>query len=134
MARKLKEASAGVGDNDARAAIIRQAADEILDLEKDKAEISAKISKVKQRVKGEGIKLREFNTALRIYALSAEDRNASLAGIKIAFDALELGSQGELFPVTAEPEADNVEAVQEAPPYDVQVAGPGTVHVMDRSA
>lgn len=99
MAKNLKNANiVSIGHNSDHNRIIKEAADEIIKLKAERAEIQAQITQAKGQVKGAGIKLTDFNVALRMYELEAEDRNESMNGIKICFEALGIGDQGELFP------------------------------------
>lgn len=105
MARKLK------ADDDGHATrnhnvqeikdTIREVANEVISLKAEKAEIQAQITEAKSRLKGKGIKMADFNAALRLYELDAEDRNESIDSLKLAFEALEIGGQGDLFPEPA---------------------------------
>ena len=78
--------------------IIASAAGRIIKLNAEKAEIQAQITEVRGEVKGAGIKMADFNAALRLYELNAEDRNAALDNLRLCFEALQLGGQGSLFP------------------------------------
>lgn len=87
-------------------AIIRDAAREIIGLLEEKATIQAAITEARGRVKGH-IKMADFNVALRMYELEGDDRAASLDGLRLAFEALEIGGQGSLFPEAAPPAGSN---------------------------
>ena len=86
--------------NNART-VIKSAADRIMRLKSEKAEIQAQITEVKSEVKAVGVKMTDFNAALRLYELEAEDRNESLDNLRICFQALGVGEQGQLFPAVA---------------------------------
>lgn len=110
MARKLK-----ANDEDGRATrnhnvkeiktAIREVANEVIGLKAERAEIQSQITEAKSRLKGLGIKMADFNAALRLYELETEDRNESIDNLRLAFEALELGGQGGLFPVPAAAES-----------------------------
>ncbi|WP_425404603.1 hypothetical protein [Hwanghaeella sp.] len=76
---------------------IAAVANEIVSLEAKKAEIQSEITEAKARVKGLGIKMADFNAALRLYKLSDEDRNSSIDGLRTCLEAMGIGAQGELF-------------------------------------
>lgn len=80
--------------------VIRAAAQELIRLKAERAEIGEQMKEVRGRVKGL-IKMADFNVALRLYELEGEDRSTALDGMRLAFDALAIGQQGELFPATA---------------------------------
>ena len=88
---------------------IRKAAQRIIKLKAEKAEIQAVINEVKSEVKSQGIKLTDFNIALRVYELEGDDRNETLDNLRICFEALGLGHQSEMFPEkpAAQPAAGN---------------------------
>lgn len=79
---------------------IKEAADKIIRLKAERSEVQAQITKVRAEVKSLGIKAVDFNAALRLYELDHEDRNESIDNIRIAFDALGIGGQGNMFPET----------------------------------
>lgn len=104
MARKLKPGDGHATKNHNSANIktaIKEVADIVIVLKAEKAEIQARITEAKSRIKGFGLKMADFNAALRLYELEAEDRDESIDNLKIAFEALGLGSQGDLFPEPA---------------------------------
>lgn len=99
------------GDNSAGIkSIIRSAADRILRLQEEIGELRAQITEVRSEVKGAGIKMADFNAALRLYRMEIENRNESLDNIRMCFDALGLGGQGELFPAGKQPKPANESA------------------------
>jgi len=79
----------------ARAAAIRKAIREITKLEKERSAISEQIASVKETmVRGDlGMKISDFNAALRVYRLEGEDRAQFLDTLKETFDALGEGDQ-----------------------------------------
>jgi hypothetical protein len=82
---------------------ISSAARTILSLEAEKAAVNARITKQKARVKSLGIKLTDFNAALRLFRLEDKDRVESVRNLKVCFDAMKIGHQTELFPDTVAP-------------------------------
>lgn len=80
---------------------IREVANEVISLKAERNEIQAQITEAKGRLKSKGIKMADFNAALRLYELDAEDRNESIDNLRLAFEALSLGGQGDLFPERA---------------------------------
>lgn len=109
MARKLNADDDGRATKDHNVAEIKQTikevAAEVISLKAEKAEIQAQITEAKGRLKGKGIKMADFNAALRLYELDIEDRNESIDNLRLVFEALEIGGQGDLFPAAAEVEA-----------------------------
>lgn len=105
MAEKLKPNGEGQATKDHNSAevkqVIKEVADEVIALKAERSEINAKITKARGRLKSLGVKMLDFNAALRLYELEAEDRNESLTAIKLAFEALGIGAQGDLFPEPA---------------------------------
>lgn len=107
MARKLKPDDDGHATRNHNAAeikkTVREVAGVVINLKAERGEIQAQITEAKARLKAFGIKMVDFNAALRLYELEAEDRNESIDNIKIMFEALEIGGQGDMFPEPAAP-------------------------------
>ena len=82
--------------------IIASTAANILRLKEEKATIQAAITEQRAKVKALGIKAVDFNAALRLYELEASERDESIDNLRLCFEALGFGGQGEMFP---EPEA-----------------------------
>ena len=78
-----------------RAETIRKACRQITELEEQRKEIGAAISNVKNTlVKGDlGMKLADFNFALRLYKLEGDDRDELFDTLKETFEALGVGEQ-----------------------------------------
>ena len=74
-----------------RAAIVSEVVANIIRLKGEKAEIQAQITEQRGRVKSLGLKAIDFNVALRLYELEAEDRNSSLDSIRECCEALGIG-------------------------------------------
>lgn len=70
----------------------------VIELLGQRKAIQERINEAKGRLKARGIKMTDFNVALRLAQLEAEDRAKSLEGLKVCFVALEIGGQGDLFP------------------------------------
>ena len=113
MAKKLNGGDAadpGLGHN---ATDIKRdlmlAAQEIARIDEQIAELRAAKNEIKQaKVKAHGVKLADFNTVARWRKLENEDRNQTLDNIRLCCEALEIGTQGDLFPTptaTAKAEA-----------------------------
>lgn len=100
MSKKDTSSNQPVDLSNART-IIKSAADRIIRLKSERAEIQASITEIKAEVKALGIKMTDFNAALRWYELEAEDRNESLDNLRMCFQALGIGEQGQLFPAVA---------------------------------
>lgn len=79
----------------ARADTIRSACREITELEAERKSIGKEISSIKQKkVKGDlGMKIADFNVALRLYGLEAEDRDEFFDSLRETFGALGVGAQ-----------------------------------------
>lgn len=78
--------------------IIKSAAMRVINLKAERKSISADINEVKSEVKALGFKLTDFNAALRIYELEENERNETIDGLRVMFEALGIGGQGEMFP------------------------------------
>jgi ribosome modulation factor len=76
-----------------RAKIMREAAAEIIRLKAQKASIQEQIAEQRGRIKSLDIKAIDFNVAMRLMELEAEDRDKSLDGLREAFEALGVGQQ-----------------------------------------
>lgn len=77
---------------------IRSVVSEIVKLKAERSEINEQITEARARVKAFGIKMTDLNVAIRLYELEAEDRNESIDHLKICFEALGIGGQGDMFP------------------------------------
>lgn len=86
------ERSANIGHNSKeRASIITDAVRKIIGLKAERQTINEQINEERARVKVLGMKMIDFNVALRLYELEVEDRNASLDSIREACEALGMG-------------------------------------------
>ena len=79
----------------ARRDVIRSVCREVVTLEKKRDEINAEIGAVKQKkIKGDlGMKIGDFNAALRVYRLEDDDRDQFLDTMRETFSALGVGKQ-----------------------------------------
>lgn len=79
----------------ARADTIRTACRQITELEAERSGIGESIREIKQKlVKGDlGMKLADFNAALRLYRLESDDRNEFFDTLRETFAALGIGEQ-----------------------------------------
>lgn len=79
----------------ARAATIRKVCAEVTALELECASIREEIRKIKQtKIKGDlGMKLSDFNAALRLYSLEDKDRDEYFDTLRETFEALQKGAQ-----------------------------------------
>ena len=79
----------------ARRGIIKRAMKQIVDLEAQRKEIGESIRTVKQKlIKGDlGMKIGDFNAALRLYQLEGEDRDVFFDTLRETFEALGAGDQ-----------------------------------------
>jgi uncharacterized protein (UPF0335 family) len=87
--------SGTVYDAKERAKLIKNACERITTLTAEKKALGDEISSIKNElVKGKlGMKVADFNAALRLYNLEGDDRDAMLATVHETFDALGLGGQ-----------------------------------------
>jgi hypothetical protein len=82
---------------------VRSVVKNVLRLKEQVKELSAEIRGEKLKVKGLGIKMTDFNVAMRLHELEGDDRDEALFGIQSCCKALNVGQQGSLFPeATAE--------------------------------
>lgn len=81
---------------------IKATAATVIELKAERAAIQEQITEAKATVKAKGIKMADFNAALRLYELEQEDRNEALTNLKLCFEALQIGAQGDLFPSDAQ--------------------------------
>ena len=97
MSKKKDELVTQIGHNVAELeGIVREVAGEVTELLAQRSEIQAKITEAKAKIRAKGIKLTDFNTALRLYRLEAEDRQDSIDNLRLCFAALKV-AQGDLF-------------------------------------
>lgn len=82
--------------------IIAEAAANIIRLKAERAAIQEAIAEERDKVKSLSIKMTDFNVALRLYELEIEERNESIDGLRLCFEALSVGGQGDLFPADDE--------------------------------
>jgi hypothetical protein len=102
MARGNGNGEAGIGHNSGtvhdakeRAALIQDACRRITNLTEERAGLSQDISDIKNEiVKGKlGMKISDFNAALRLYNLEGDARDDMLSTVQECFDALGVGGQ-----------------------------------------
>lgn len=101
MARRKTNTEDGQGDNlseNEKRRIIKQAADEIIRLKGERSEIQEAMTAQRAKVKALNVKMTDFNVALRMRELEAEDREQSIDGLRLCFESLDIGQQGDLFP------------------------------------
>lgn len=102
MAKRLNEKSENGTDRThnlgEQKKIIAEAALGIIRLKAERAAIQEAIGEQRAKVKALGIRMTDFNAALRLYELEADERDQSLDGLRLCFEALGLGEQGSLFP------------------------------------
>ncbi len=79
----------------ARKAIINEVIREVTELEEQRKKISQEINALKHtKIKGDlNMKIADFNAALRIYKLEAEDRDEFLDTLQETFEALGINGQ-----------------------------------------
>lgn len=121
MAKRLKpgeDPDALAGSLTDKKKIIAEAARDIIALELERKGVGERISEVRGRIKSAGILQADFNAALRLFKLEGDERSQSMDGLRVCFEALALGGQGELFPGATPP------AGEAKPTVAVEVKGP----------
>jgi len=91
-------------DNANTHAILRAAAAEIIRLKGERKAVNEEITACRAKVKALGVRQIDFNVAIRLHELAAEDRSESLANLRACFAALDIGQQGDLFPAPPVPD------------------------------
>lgn len=94
-----EEPSQQTSNSASRAGIIKKTIRKINALEAERKLVGAQITEIKQRViKGDlGMKISDFNAALRLYGLEDEDRATYLDTLRETFEALGIGGQLSMF-------------------------------------
>lgn len=106
-----------------RAETIRRACREITSLEASRKSISQDIASLKQTlVKGElGMKIADFNVALRLYQLEGEDRDTLFDTLRETFEALGVGQQlGFLDALAEQKEEERANGLADPNGYDAE--------------
>ncbi len=107
-------------------------------LEAERKTITDEISNIKQtRIKGDlGMKIADFNAAMRLHKLEGDDRDQMLTTLQETFDALGVGEQLDFVAAmerTATPPSDGTD--EPAPPDNVtRMSGAGTMPEVGASA
>lgn len=91
----LTEGASAAANATNRRKIITDTIREIIELEGQRKDISDEIRELKTiRIKGHlGMKISDFNAALRLYKLEGDDRTEFLSTLRETFEALGLGEQ-----------------------------------------
>ena len=108
-----------------RAGIIKKTIRRIANLEAERKAVGAQITEIKQTViKGDlGMKISDFNAALRLYGLEDEDRATYLDTLRETFEALGIGGQLSMF--GTEPDVvDEQDVHDHRPPPETEDAFP----------
>jgi hypothetical protein len=99
MAKSVDDAGPPKGHNlNELKKIIREVATVDLDLKARIKKLRAEGSEARARLKEHGIKIADYRAALRYYELEGDDRDEALDGLRLAFLALKIGVQADLFP------------------------------------
>ncbi len=96
LAERLDDdAPAQISNSAARADTIRDAIRELASLEAERKSISEQIREIKQiKIKGElGLKIGDFNAAMRLYGLEGDARDTFFDTLRETFSALGVGAQ-----------------------------------------
>lgn len=78
--------------------IVAEADSELSSVEAQIEELKTQRKEIRARVKGAGMNLKEFDFSRKMRDLDAEDRTEKLDAIRLCFEALGVGEQGQLFP------------------------------------
>ncbi|MGD9884602.1 MAG: hypothetical protein AB7U95_31320, partial [Reyranella sp.] len=78
--------------------------------------IREQITEQRGKIKSLGVKAVDFNVALRLQEIEAKDRNESLDNIRLCFEALGIGVQGDLFPASDDLPAGAMQPYNDAEP------------------
>lgn len=124
MAKRLKpgeDPDALAGSLTEKKKVIGEVARGIIALEEQRKGIGTQITELRGKLKSAGILQADFNAAMRLFKLEGDERAQSLDGMRVCFEALSIGSQGDLFPDAAKVD---VGAQTAKPPVKTEVKGP----------
>ena len=84
--------------------VIRECAHAMVDIKRRRQELNEEAGDIRKRLKDHGIQTDSFDFAVRQMEREPEARNTYLNDIQVAFEALGIGGQGDLFPKAEESE------------------------------
>ncbi len=105
MARKLKangpespEGTAGAKQNVKNLTkMIRECAGAMVQIKKERADLTARAGDIRKRIKDAGQQPKALDFALRVQEMDEKGRESYLESLKLNFEALSIGGQGEMF-------------------------------------
>lgn len=105
MAEKMKPngsgGSAGAGHNsEGMKKIICECAGIALSIQEERKRLNEQMGDIRQRLRDAGVQTRAFDFACKVRQMESEAQGEYLDSLRINFDALQIGGQGEMFLAT----------------------------------
>lgn len=99
MAKSAKDDTPGTEHNSGNLKeLIQQCAREIEGIRDERAELNERARDIRTRVDDAGISKPAFDYACRLYRMEQEARDSYMDSLKLCFDSLGIGGQGDMFP------------------------------------
>lgn len=92
--------------------LIRECAGQMVEIKRQRAELNEQAGEIRQRLKDSGVQTAAFDYAVRVSQMEQEARGEYIDSLRINFEALGIGGQGDLFPDMDEKGADEQPAEQ----------------------
>ena len=80
--------------------LMRECAREANRIKAERKELNEQMKDVRERLRGAGIQTKPFEFACRVAAMEAEAQGSYIDWLKVSFEALGVGMQGDFFPET----------------------------------
>ena len=123
MAKTLKsnggespEGTAGAKHNVANLTkMIKECAEEMTEIKEDRKTLNARAGDIRKRITDAGQQPKALDFAVRLLEMDDEGREAYLESLKLNFEALSIGGQGDMFPGT---QAEGLGTTPSGPPAE----------------
>ena len=90
--------------------VIKECAGEMIQIKRERGGLNERAGDIRTRLKEAGVQTAAFDFALRVQDMEQEARDSYLESLRVNFEALGIGGQGDMFPAAAESEAEQPSA------------------------
>lgn len=79
--------------------LIRECASDMVEIKEARKDLNERAGEIRQRLKEAGVQTKAFDFAVRLREMEQEARDDYLDSLRVNFEALSIGQQGEMFAV-----------------------------------